>query len=152
MRGLILRIARGRVISSPSPPASTDPPDSASCVINASTTPAISAGQRLNATEWPTRPEVASAPYRPGQGTAGITGHCVLNTVSMISAIPARIGYGGDYWPLCPNAVPTISRPLKASALYTKVSAILRFMPAETPPLRRSLGTDQVSASRIVRP
>ena len=42
-----------------------------------STTPVISAGQRLNVTERPTRPEVASAPYRPGQGTAGITGHCV---------------------------------------------------------------------------
>ena len=42
-----------------------------------STTPVISAGQRLNVTERPTRPEVASAPYRSGQGTAGITGHCV---------------------------------------------------------------------------
>ena len=53
-----------------------------------STTPAISAGQRLNVTEWPTRPEVASAPYRLGQGTAGITGHCVLT--------------------LCPRSAPTL--------------------------------------------
>ena len=29
-------------------------------------------------TEWPTGPKVASAPYQLGQGTAGITGHCVL--------------------------------------------------------------------------
>ena len=42
-----------------------------------STTPVILAGQRLNVTERPTRPEVTSAPYRPGQGMAGITGHCV---------------------------------------------------------------------------
>ena len=77
-RGLSLRVARGRVARSPSPPASTDPPDNVSCPINASTTPAISAGRRLNATERPTRPKVASAPYRLGQGTTGITGHYVL--------------------------------------------------------------------------
>ena len=141
-RGPSLRVARGWVARSPSPPASTDPPDSASCLINASTTPTISAGQWLNATEWPTGPEVASAPYRP----------LCPNAVSTISAIPAGTGYGGDYRPLCPNAVPTISRPLEASALYTKVSAILGFMPTETPPPRRSLNTDQVSASRAVRP
>jgi hypothetical protein len=41
------------------------------------TTPAIPAGQRLNVTEWSTRPEVASAPYQLGQGTAGVTGNCV---------------------------------------------------------------------------
>ena len=35
------------------------------------------AAQRHNVTKRPTRPEVASAPYRPGQGTAQITGHCV---------------------------------------------------------------------------
>ena len=91
-RGLSLRVARGQVARSPSPPASTDPPDNVSCPINASTTPAISAGRRLNATEWPTRPEVASAPYRPGQGTAGITGHCVL-TLCPRSA-PYRLGQG----------------------------------------------------------
>ena len=28
--------------------------------------------------EWSTGQEVASTPYQPGQGTAGITGHCVL--------------------------------------------------------------------------
>jgi len=55
-------------------------------------------------------------------------------TVSTISAIPAGIGYDGDYRPLCPNAVPMIGRPLKASALYTGASAILGFVPAETPP------------------
>ena len=50
-------------------------------------------------------------------------------------------GYGGGYWPLCPTTVPTIRRPLKASTLYTKVSAlyirasaILGSTPAETPP------------------
>ena len=91
-RGLILHVARGWLAYSPSPPASTDPPDSASCLNNASTTPTISAGRRLNATEWPTRPEVASAPYRPGQGTAGITGHCVL-TLCPRSA-PYRLGQG----------------------------------------------------------
>ena len=92
MRGPSLHVARGRVARSPSPPASTGPPDNVSCPINASTTPAISAGRRLNATEWPTRPQVASAPYRLGQGTAGITGHCVL-TLYPRSA-PYRLGQG----------------------------------------------------------
>ena len=55
-------------------------------------------------------------------------------TVSTISTIPAGTGYDGDYRPLCPNAVPMIGRPLKASALYTGASAILGFVPAETPP------------------
>ena len=91
-RGPSLRVARGRVARSPSPPASTDPPDNVSCPINASTTPTISAGRRLNATEWSTRPKVASAPYRLGQGTAGITGHCVL-TLYPRSA-PYRLGQG----------------------------------------------------------
>ena len=91
-RGLILHVARARLVRSPSPPASTDPPDSVSCLINTSTTPAISAGRWLNATEWPTGPEVASAPYQPGQGTAGITGHCVL-TLCPRSA-PYRLGQG----------------------------------------------------------
>ena len=56
------------------------------------------------------------------------------NAVSTISAIPAGIGYDGDYRPLCPNAVPMINRPLKASALYTRASVILGFVPAETSP------------------
>ena len=83
VRGLILRVARARLVRSPSPPTSTDPSDSASCLINASTTPAISAERWLNATEWPMGPEVASAPYRPGQGTTGLPAtvsyHCVHN-------------------------------------------------------------------------
>ena len=66
------------------------------------------------------------------------TGHCVLplcpTTVSTTSTIPTGKGYDGDYRPLCPNAVPMIGRPLKASALYTGASAILGFVPAETPP------------------
>jgi hypothetical protein len=78
VRGLTLRLARGQLIRSPSPPASTDPPGSTSCPINTSTTPTISAGRWLDTIEWSTGPEVASTPYRLGQGTAGITGHCVL--------------------------------------------------------------------------
>ena len=73
------------------------------------------------------------------------------NAVSTICAIPAGTGYDGNYRPLCPNTVPTISRPLEASAPYTKVSAILGIVPAETPPPWCSLDTDQVSASRAVR-
>ena len=91
-RGYILRITRGRVVRGPSLPASTDPPDNASCLINASTTPAISAGRRLNTTEWPTRPKVISVPYRPGQGTVGITGHCVLTLCPR--SVPYRLGQG----------------------------------------------------------
>ena len=135
-RGLILRVAQGRLVHGPSPPVSADPPNNSSCLINASTTPAISAGRWLNATGWPTRPEVASAPYRPGQAT--VSYHCVLplypTTVSTTSTIPTGKGYDRDYRPLCPNAVPMIGRPLKASALYTGASAILGFVPAETPP------------------
>ena len=77
-----------------------------------------------------------------GTGHGGDYRPLCPNAVSTISAIPAGTGYGKDYRPLCPNAVPTISRPLEASALYTKVSAILGFAPAETPPPRCSLDTD----------
>ena len=78
-----------------------------------------------------TRGRISAIPAGTGHG--GDYQPLCPNTVSTISAIPARIGYGGDYRPLCPNAVPTISRPLEASALYTRVSAILGFVPAETP-------------------
>jgi hypothetical protein len=77
-RGLILHIARGWFIHSSLPPASTDPPDSMSCPINTSTTPAISVGRWFDTAEWSTRHGVALAPYQLGQGTAGITGHCIL--------------------------------------------------------------------------
>ena len=87
-----------------------------------------------------------------GTGHGGDYRPLCPNAVSTISAIPAGTGYSGDYRPLCPNAVPTISRPLKASAPYTKVSAILGIVPAETPPPWCSLDTDQVSATRVVRP
>ena len=89
-RGLILRVARGRLVRGPSPPASADPPNNSSCLINASTTPAISAGRWLNATGWPTRPEVASAPYRPGQAT--VSYHCVLPLCPRPA--PYRLGKG----------------------------------------------------------
>ena len=122
----------------PRPPPRPTLPTARRVSLILSTTPAISAGQRLNVTEWPMRPEVASAPYRPGQGTAGITGHCVP-TLCPRSA--PGTGYDGGYRPLCPTTVSTISRPLKASALYTKASAlytrasaILGSVPAETPP------------------
>ena len=61
----------------PRPPPRPTLPTAGHVPLMLSTTPVISAGQRLNVTERPTRPEVTSAPYRPGQGTAGITGHCV---------------------------------------------------------------------------
>jgi len=61
----------------PRPPPRPTLPIAGHVPLMLSTTPVISAGQRLNVTERPTRPEVTSAPYRPGQGTAGITGHCV---------------------------------------------------------------------------
>ena len=89
-RGLILHVARGRLVRGPSPPASADPPNNSSCLINASTTPAISAGRWLNATGWPTRPEVASAPYRPGQAT--VSYHCVLPLCPRPA--PYRLGKG----------------------------------------------------------
>ena len=97
-----------------------------------------------------TRGHISAIPAGTGHG--GDYRPLCPNTVSTIGAIPAGTGYGEDYRPLCPNAVPTISRPLEASALYTKVSAILGFAPAETPPLRCSLGTDQALASHIVHP
>ena len=97
-----------------------------------------------------TRGRISAIPAGTGHG--GDYRPLCPNAVSTISAIPAGTGYGGDYRPLCPNTVPMISRPLKASALYTKVSAILRFVPAETPLPRCSLDTDQVSASRAVHP
>ena len=115
----------------PRPPPRPTLPTARHISLILSTTPAISAGRRLNITEWPTRPEVASAPYRPGQGTAGITGHCVP-TLCPRSA--PGTGYDGGYRPLCPTTVPTTRRPLEASALYTRASVILGFEPAETPP------------------
>ena len=60
------------------PPASADPPDSTSCLINTSTTPAISTGRWLDTAEWPTGQEVTSTPYRLRQGAARITSHCIL--------------------------------------------------------------------------
>ena len=97
-----------------------------------------------------TRGRISAIPAGTGHG--GDYRPLCPNAVSTISTIPAGTGYGRDYRPLCPNTVPTISRPLEASAMYTKVSAILGFMPAETPPPRCSLDTDQVLASRTVRP
>ena len=76
-----------------------------------------------------------------GTGYGGDYRPLCPNAVSTICAIPAGIGYGGNYRPLCPNTVPTISRPLEASAPYTKVSAILGIVPAETPPPWCSLDT-----------
>ena len=69
-----------------------------------------------------------------GKGRDGDYRPLCPTTMSTISTIPAGKGYDGDYRPLCPNAVPMIGRPLKGSALYTEASAILGFVPAETPP------------------
>jgi len=161
-RGLILRIARGRLVHSPSPPASTDLPDSTSCPINASTTPAISAGRWLDTTEWPTGHEVASAPYRLRQGTAGITGHCILTlcprsapALHCAPRSPPRKQHDMDGLArviTVSKLAHQINRSLRASALCTRVSATSGFVSTETPPLRCSLGTDRASASRTVSP
>ena len=142
-RGLFLHIARGRFVHSPSPPASTDPPDSTSCPINTPTTPAISAGRWLDTAEWPTGPKVASAPYQLGQGTAGITGHCVLTlcprsapTLHCVPrSLPRKQHRTDNLARVITASKPArqISRPLGALALYTKVSAISGFVLAETP-------------------
>ena len=50
----------------PRPPPRPTLPTARHVSLILSTTPAISAGQRLNVTEWPTRSEVASAPYPLG--------------------------------------------------------------------------------------
>ena len=114
-----------------------------SCLINTSTTLAISARRWLDATGWPTGPEVASAPYRLGQGTAGITGHCVRTlcprsapTLHCVPPSPPRKQHRMDNLARIITAskpAHQVSRPHGASALCTKVSAILGFVPAETP-------------------
>ena len=81
----ILRIAQGWLVNNSSLLPRSVFSDSMSRPINASTTPVISAGRRLDTTEWPTGQGVASTPYRLRQGAAA------------------------DYRPLCSGAVPTIS-------------------------------------------
>ena len=88
-------------------------------------------------------PEVASAPYRLGQGTAGITGHCVLTlcprsapTLHCVPRSPPRKQHRTDNLARVITAskpAHQISRPLRASALCTKVLAISGFVSVETP-------------------
>ena len=155
----ILRVARGRLVRGPSPPASADPPDSRSRPINAfnhSRDLSRTAAQRHRKTD---------------------------TTRSHISTIPARTGHGGDYRPLCPNTVTTINRRQRLGQDMAGVTGhcVLPLCPRSTarsrprhctlrsrhctsgprqywgprlprPPHRStSLGPDQVSASCIAR-
>ena len=93
--------------------------------------------------EWPTGPEVASTPYRLGQGTAGITGHCVMTlcprsapTLHCAPRSPPQKQHDMDNlaWVITASKpAHQVSRPHGASALCTKVSALSGFVPAETP-------------------
>ena len=133
-----------------------------SCPINASTTPAILAGRWLDTAEWPTGREVASAPYQLRQGTAGITGHCILTlyprSAPALHCAPRsqpRKQHDMDSLARVITAskpARQINRSLRASALCTRVSAISGFVSAETPPRRYSLGTNRASASCTVSP
>ena len=62
--------------TTPSPPPRPISPTECHVQLMRPTTPATSAGRRLDTAERPTRHEVASAPYRPGQDRAGVTGRC----------------------------------------------------------------------------
>ena len=107
-------------------------------------------------------------------------------TRGRISAIPAGTGHGGDYRPLCSDAVPMISThttlcPMIPASKTTSHGQLgqghhrlqagapdqpptqgldtvhqglgyLGVCARRDPPLRCSLGTDQASASRTVRP
>ena len=74
---------------------------------------------------------------------AGITGHCVLTlcprsapTLHCAPRSPPRKQHRTDYLARVITAskpARQISRPLRASALYTKVSSISGFVPTETP-------------------
>ena len=64
--------------TTPSPPPRPISPIERHVQLMRPTTPVTSAGRRLDTAEWPTRREVASTPYRPGQDRAGVTGHCAL--------------------------------------------------------------------------
>ena len=87
--------------------------------------------------------EVASAPYQLRQGTAGITGHCILmlcprSALALHCAprSPPRKQHCTDNLArVITTSKPAhqISRPLRASALCTRVSAISGFVFAETP-------------------
>ena len=74
----ILRLARGRLSNNPSPLPRPISPIERRVQLMRPTTPAISAGRWLDTADRPTRREVASTPYRPGQDRAGVTGHCAL--------------------------------------------------------------------------
>ena len=71
-RGIILRIARGRLVHSPSPQPRPVFPTARHVPLIRLTTPAISAGRRLDIAEWPTGHEVASAPYWLRQARRGL--------------------------------------------------------------------------------
>ena len=163
-RGCILRIARGvsREASARSPiSVSREASFSVSLEAGSSAArhppprPTLQTARHVSLMLQPlpqSQPDDGSTPQNGRRDPRSHQRHTGRDRARRISAIPAGTGYGGDYRPLCPNAVPTISRPLKASALYTKVLAILGFVPAETPPLWCGLGADQASASRTVRP
>ena len=140
----------------PRPPPRPTLPTARHVSLILSTTPAISAGQRLNVTEWPTRPEVASAPYRPGQGTAGITGHCVPTLCHDQRLGQGMTGVTGHcVLPLCPRSAAR-SRPRHCTPRPRHCTSGPRQcwgLRLPRPPHRStSLGPDQVSASCIVRP
>ena len=72
----ILRLARGRLGNNPSPLPRPISPTERRVQLMRPTTPATSAGRRLDTAERSTGREIASTPYRSGQDKAGVTGRC----------------------------------------------------------------------------
>ena len=138
-RGCILRIARGL-----SRHASARNPISVSREASFSVSLEAGSSTAHHPPPRPTLPTVGHVPFNASNHPRDLSRTAAQRhkktdaTRGRISTIPARVGHGGGYRPLCPATVTTISawdrvwrgllatvsRPFEASALYAKASAL----------------------------